>query len=195
MISSRDRSGWFGASDTDYIIGNWKTATFAKWWLKKIGIDNSDFQNQYLLAGTHKEHQILNSLQIPLMELDKQILIPELKLRVNLDGNTSDCIYECKTYTADKPFKVPIKYKRQVWVQMYGAKIKTAKIVAYGLTEADYRNFYLPIDNKRLSIIDIPYNEAFIYEEYLPKLEYLAKCLEKGIFPDVNVSLCYQKER
>lgn len=183
MIASKDRSGWFGASDTDFIIGNWETATFEKWWLTKLGIITSDFQNQYLLAGTHKEHQILNSLQIPLLEFDKQILIPELKLRVNLDGNTSDCIFECKTHSAEKPFKVPIKYKRQVWVQMYASEIRQAKIVAYALTESDYNNFFLPIDKDRRAIIDIPYNEKFINDEYLPKLRYLADCLEKGIFP------------
>lgn len=183
MISSKDRSGWFGASDTDFIIGNWETATFEKWWLTKLGINNTDFQNQYLLAGTHKEHQILNSLQIPLMEMDKQILIPELRLRVNLDGNTSDCIFECKTYSAEKPFKTPIKYKRQVWVQMFASEIRQAKIVAYGLGDEDYKNFFLPIDKDRLSVIDIPYNEPFIKDEYLPKLEYLAQCLEKGKFP------------
>ncbi len=186
MISSQDRSGWFGASDTDFVIGNWETASFEKWWLTKIGINNSNYQNQYLLAGTHKEHQILNYLQIPLLELDKQVLIPELRLRVNLDGNTSDCIYECKTYSAWKSFVVPIKYKRQVWVQMYATGIRAAKIVAYGLFEEDYNNFFLPIDEERLSIIDIPYNEKFIKEEYLPKLGYLAQCLEKGIFPDIG---------
>ncbi len=184
MIDSQDRSGWLGASDTDFIVGNWETATFEKWWLTKIGINKSNLQNQYLLAGTHKEHQILNYLQIPLLELDRQILIPELKLRVNLDGNTSDCIYECKTYSADKPFKVPLKYKRQVWVQMFAAEIRRAKIVAYGLLEEDYKNFFLPIDKERLSVIDIPYNERFIQEEYLPKVQYLAQCLERGIFPD-----------
>lgn len=183
MISSQDRSGWFGASDTDFIVGNWQTKTFAKWWLTKLGIDKSNFQNQYLLAGTHKEHQILNYLQVPLLELDKQILIPELKLRVNLDGNTSECIYECKTYSATKEFKVPPKYKRQVWVQTYAAKIERACVVAYGLLEEDYKNFFLPIDKERLSIKDIPYNAKFIDEEYLPRIKYLAECLEKGVFP------------
>lgn len=194
MISSQDRSGWFGASDTDYVIGNWDTKSFENWWLTKIGINKSNFQNQHTLAGTHKEHQILNSLQIPLLELDRQILLSDLKLRVNLDGNTSDCIYECKTYSAEKPFKVPIKYKRQVWVQMYAAGIRQAQIIAYGLLEKDYQNFFLPIDKDRISCIDISYNEKFINEEYLPKLRYLAMCLEKGIFPTHDVSLCYQKK-
>ncbi len=186
MIASKDRSGWFGASDTDFIIGNWKTATFEKWWLTKLGIITADFQNQYLLAGTHKEHQILNSLQIPLMELDKQIIIPALKLRVNLDGNTEDCIFECKTHSAEKSFKVPIKYKRQVWVQMYAAGIGQAKIVSYGLTDEDYNNFFLPIDKDRREIISVPYNEEFISGEYLPRLGYLVDCLEKGMFPKTD---------
>ncbi len=186
MISSQDRSGWFGASDTDYIVGNWDTKSFENWWLSKIGISRTNFQNQYTLAGTHKEHQILNFLQIPLLEFDKQILIPELKLRVNLDGNTNDCIYECKTHSADKPFKVPMKYKRQVWVQMYAAKIRRVKIIAYALQEEDYENFFLPIDKNRVSEIDVFYNEKFIEEEYLPKLRYLASCLEKGMFPTVT---------
>ena len=51
MISSQDRSGWFGASDTDFIVGNWETASFENWWLTKIGINKSNFQNQYTLAG------------------------------------------------------------------------------------------------------------------------------------------------
>lgn len=183
MISSQDRSGWFGASDTDYIVGNWETASFENWWLTKIGINRTNFQNQYTLAGTHKEHQILNSLQIPLLELDKQILLPDLKLRVNLDGNTNDCIYECKTHSIEKPFKVPIKYKRQVWVQMYAAEIRQARIVAYGLSDDDYKNFFLPIDKERIALIDVPYNEKFINEDYLPKIEYLARCLEQGVLP------------
>lgn len=185
MIASQDRSGWFGASDTDFIMGNWDTKTFEKWWLQKLGINNSHFQTKHTLAGTHKEHQILNSLQIPCLELDKQILIPELKLRVNLDGNTDDCIYECKTHIAEKPFKVPLKYKRQVWVQMFASKIKQAKIVSYGLLETDYKNFFLPIDKDRLKLHEITYNEKFI-DEYLIRLKYLAQCLEEGIFPDIK---------
>ena len=184
MIASQDRSGWFGASDIDFIIGNWGTATFEKWWLQKLGIDRSNFQTKHTLAGTHKEHQILNALQIPMMEFDKQILIPALKLRVNLDGNTDDCIYECKTHSADKPFKMPKKYERQVWVQMFAAELKRAKIVVYALIEDDYNNFYLPIDKERLKEHEITYNEKFIKEEFLPKLKYLAACLEQGIFPN-----------
>ena len=38
MIADHDRSGWIGASDTDYVVGNWDTATWEKWMLTKLGI-------------------------------------------------------------------------------------------------------------------------------------------------------------
>ena len=94
MISDKDRSGYIGASDTDKVIGNWKTKTFEKWWMQKLGINRDHFNNKYTSAGTHYEHKILESLGIP-MEFDKQVVVG--RLRVNLDGNTEDCIFECKT--------------------------------------------------------------------------------------------------
>lgn len=184
MIASKDRSGWFGASDTDYVIGNWQTNSFVKWWLTKLDINRANFENIAMNAGTHKEHQILEYLGVT--ETDKQILLPELKLRINLDGNTLDTDYEVKTHNAGKPFKCPIKYKRQVWVQMYGSRLKKAFVVAYGLTADDYKNYFLPIDKDRLQIIPIEYNADFIEKEYLPKLRYLAWCLECGKLPSVE---------
>ncbi len=56
MISNHDRSGWFGASDTATIMGNYNTATFKKWWLEKMGIRQSTFTNKAMKAGTHYEH-------------------------------------------------------------------------------------------------------------------------------------------
>lgn len=182
MISDKDRSGYFGASDVDFIVGNWNTKTFEKWWLQKLGINTDHYDNEYTLAGTHKEHQILNSLEKNL-EFDKQIIIPELRLRVNLDGNTTKCIYECKTHKADKPFKLPKKYERQVWVQMFASHKKMAKIVSYGLEKEDYNNFFLPIDKNRLKLIPITYNAEWINNVFLPRLKILSQCLEKGEFP------------
>lgn len=182
MIESKDRSGWFGASDSDKIIGNWKTATFEKWWLQKLGINRDHFDNKYTSAGTHYEHRILESLGIQ-MELDKQILIDDLCLRVNLDGNDSDTIYECKTYKYEKGFKLPKKYINQVQVQMFASGLRRAKIIAYGLREEDYDNYFNPIDPGRRDEILIPYDEKWIKEVYLPKLTYLAECLKEGRFP------------
>ena len=185
MIADKDRSGWFGASDTDYIVGNWNTKSFLKWWLTKIDLNNSNFENLAMNAGTHKEHQILEFVGVD--ETDKQIKIPELRLRVNLDGNTSDTNYEVKTYNAEKPFKCSLKYKRQTWVQMYASGYRKTFIVAYGLTEADYKNYFLPIDEERVQLIPIEYNEDFIENVYLPRLRYLKDCLIKGILPDIEV--------
>lgn len=182
MISDKDRSGWFGASDTDKIIGNWKTKTFEKWWLQKIGINRDHFENRYTAAGTHYEHRILESLGIP-MEFDKQFIIEGLCLRVNLDGNTEDCIYECKTYKFESGFKMPKKYINQVQVQMFASGIHKAKIVVYGLTEEDYDNYFNPIDSQRRKEIYIAYDGNWINEVFLPKLVYLFVCLKRGVFP------------
>lgn len=185
MISDKDRSGYFGASDTSYIIGNWKTKTFTNWWLVKLGLAQNNFTNESMLAGTNYEHKILDSLNIEGLEKDKQIIIG--KLRVNLDGNSSDTIYEVKTYNSKKVFKVSKAYYTQVQVQMYATGFRKAFIVAYGLDEKDYRNYFNDIEQFRLSFHKIEYDEQFINNQYLPRLNYLSECLNKGVFPSEEV--------
>lgn len=184
MIASQDRSFYFGASDTNTICGKWDTDTFSKWWAVKQGRTANTFKNDAMMAGTYKEHQILEALGIEGLETDKQII--QGRLRVNLDGNTDACIYEVKTHSAEKEFKVSKAYWRQVQVEMYGSGIMSAQIVAYGLVEEDYRNFYKPIDKSRLKFFPIAYDHEFIVKEYLPRLEYLSKCLDEGRFPTWN---------
>ena len=184
MIADHDRSYYFGASDTDKIIGNWKTKTWEKWWMQKIGINNDHFDNKYTIAGTNWEHRILDSLQLPNLEKDKQIIIEDLRLRVNLDGNTPFRIKEVKTYQWEKGFKVPQKYINQVQVQMYASGIHEADIVAYGLEEADYDNFLRDLDPRRLQEHPIIYDQNWIESVYLPKLRILADCLKRGVFPN-----------
>lgn len=150
--------------------------------MQKLGINRDHFDNQYTLAGTHYEHRILESLDIP-MEFDKQIILEDLKLRVNLDGNTEDTIYECKTYKWEKGFNMPRKYIQQVQVQMFASGLRKANIVIYGLTEEDYNNFFREIDPTRRDAVVITYDERWINEVYLPKLKYLAECLREGRFP------------
>lgn len=186
MIASKDRSYYFGASDTASIMGKWTSNTWNKWWMQKIGINNDHFENKYTLAGTHFEHRILESLGIP-MEFDKQVILEDLRLRVNLDGNTNDCIYECKTYKLEKGFKLPKKYIEQVQVQMFATGIHKAKIVVYGLEDADYNNFFRPIDQGRLQLFEIVYDPNWITTKYLPRLKHLAECLKKGIMPNENL--------
>jgi hypothetical protein len=117
------------------------------------------------------------------MEYDKQVI--KGRLRVNLDGNTDDCIYECKTYSFDKGFKLPKKYVQQVQVQMYAFGIKRAKIVVYGLVEGDYYNYFHEIEKSRLMIFDIDYDEKWITTVFLPRFNILQRCLEEGRFPCV----------
>ena len=185
MIASQDRSGYIGASDVQYVIGNWKTKTWEKWWMQKIGINQDHFDNRYTIAGTNWEHRILDSLQLPGLEKDRQFIIEDLRLRVNLDGSLPNRIKEVKTYQWAKGFKCPQKYKNQVQVQMFGSKIFEADIVAYGLEEADYDNFFRAIERKRLQEIPVAYDPKWIETVYLPKHTILADCLKRGVFPNV----------
>lgn len=182
MISSKDRSGWFGASDVDKIVGNWNTKTWLDWWLVKMGVARNDIETVAMNAGTHKEHQILEFVS-PFIETDKQIIIEDLRLRINLDGNVAKHIYEVKTHSAEKVFKPSKKQIQQVTVQMYGYGSREADILSYGLTEDDYKNYFLPIDSDRLKHHPVAYDERWIETVFLPRISYLSDCLIKGILP------------
>lgn len=181
MIQTQDRSYYIGASDTSMVVGNWKTKSFEKWWLEKLGLNKSNLQTEAMQAGTNYEHKILDALEIEGLEKDKQII--KDRLRVNLDGNTADCIYEVKTHKQEKEFKVSKNYWRQAQVEMYGSGIHKLFIVSYALTEKDYKNFFNEIDNERMRKIEIEYDEDFIKNEYLPNFKILSNCLENGTFP------------
>ena len=180
MIESKDRSGWFGASDTHFVMGNWSTKTFEKWWLVKLGLRTDDYESVEMQTGTAYEHKILESIGIT--KMDRQIKIRRLKLRVNLDGE-DHIIHEVKTYK--KTFKVTKAYWQQCQVEMYAAK-KGCEIVAYKLLPEDYENWFNPIDPRRISRHPIEYDQRWINEEYLPRLEYLAGCLDRKAFPEAE---------
>lgn len=191
MIQSQDRSGYFGASDTSYIMGNWHTKTFKDWWLKKMGLDTKHYTTRAMLAGTYYEHAILERIRAP--RRDHQIILPELLLRVNLDGDTAGTIgkpgsiWEVKTHKEEKPFKVTKAYWRQVQVQMFAklmveGSIPDAEIVSYALRPEDYANFFNEIDSNRVEFHPIGYDPAFI-QDYLKRLAILRRCLVRGVFP------------
>ena len=183
MIDDKDRIGYFGASDISYIMAkNLDTASFGKWWMTKLGLYHNDFETLSMNAGTNKEHQILDSLNVPGMVHDRQIIIEDLLLRVNLDGDNGKKIYECKTFKAEKGFNCSLQYRRQVNVQMFASGIGEAEIVAYGLCEEDFENYCLPIDRERLLEIPISYDDAFI-SSFLCRIEWFAKCLKEGRMP------------
>lgn len=186
MIRSKDRSGYIGASDTKYVVGNWNTKTFKNWWFEKLGLVKNNFSNKYTNAGTYYEHKIVEALNIPCIELDKQYI--KGRLRVNLDANTKHKIHEIKTYKYEKGFdlKKHKDYVGQAQVQMYVSGIHSLCINAYGLLENDYINYFNEIDKDRLSEHEIEYDEKWVNEEYLPKEKYLEYCLEKQKMPNVE---------
>ena len=188
MIQTSDRSGWFGASDTSYIMGNWDTKSFREWWLVKLGISNNHYTNVSMNAGTYYEHSILDIVGSP--RRDYQIVIPEYRLRINYDGDGDGRIDEVKTHSADKEFKVTKGYLMQVRVQMFGkiyeeGRLPVANIWSYGLREEDYKNFFNPIDKERLKQNPIEYDNDFIIS-YLKRITYLRDVFERGLFPDAS---------
>lgn len=182
MIRNKDRSGWIGASDTAMVMANWTTPTWHKWWSTKLGIATSNITTTAMLAGTHYEHRILDALGVK--KRDRQIKIRRLRLRVNLDGEDS-IIHEVKTHKSEV-FKVSRSYWMQAQVEMM-ATGKPLVINAYRLTDAEYENFFLPIDKERLTEHPIEIDTDWLAYAYLPRLKVLAACLKKGVFPRESV--------
>lgn len=183
MIADKSRSGWFGASDTATIMGNWETDTFAKWWNVKLGITENNFSNQYTAAGTAYEHRILDFLGIK--NRDRQIRMKKwnghsIRLRVNLDGE-DDIIHEVKTHKSEK-FSVTKAYWMQAQVEMF-ASGKMLVIDSYRLLDGDYDNFFNPIDPNRLGRHSVEYDPMWVQREYMPRLIYLTQCMKEGKFP------------
>lgn len=179
MIHDRDRSGWFGASDTARIMGRWSGKTFEQFWRVKLGLSTQDFSSVAMKTGTYFEGKILDHLNIT--RRDRQIRVPPLRLRVNLDGE-SKIVHEVKTYKKDE-FKVTQPYWMQAQAEMFAAK-KGLEIVAYRLEDEDYRNWLRPIDSSRISRHPVERDDGWIMTEYLPRLTYLAGCLKEGRWPN-----------
>lgn len=187
MIKNHNRAGWFGASDTKFIMGNWSTSTFMNWWMEKLGVKQNTLKTEAMIAGSYKEHQIAqyyaeqNNTNVI---LDRQVKIRKYRLRVNLDCETNAQIVEIKTHKlSEKEWKLPKEYVWQVQVQMFATKKHKACIYAYALNDDDYNNFYLPIEEERAKEFNVEYDEVWINNEYLPRLKYLASCLKKRKTP------------
>ena len=181
MIHTQDRSGWFGASDTYMLMcASTDTKSFARWWAAKMGLFQSKVTTTAMIAGTNWEHRILEHMGV--VQMDRQIRMRKYRLRVNLDGETDRLVVEVKTHMADKAFKVSRAYWMQAQVERFAAG-KDVIIASYGLESEDYRNYFRPVDPLRLKEIPIPYDPAWIQMESLPRLQYFADCLRRGIKP------------
>lgn len=181
MIHNKDRSGWFGASDTAKMMGNWQTKGFIHFWGEKLGISHSQLCTRAMATGTHYEGRVLDFLDI--RRRNRQIKRYGLRLRVNLDGEDRWTIYEIKTHR--NAFCVTKAYWQQAQVEMFAAR-KRLVIVAYQVGQAEYDNFFLPIEPDRLQTYPVAYDTGFIQNEYLPRLRYLAWCLQERVWPNAE---------
>lgn len=184
MIKNHNRSKWFGASDTHYIMGRWNTKTFIKWWCVKLGLLKNEFQTKATLAGTNYEHKIATEIATvkgERLKLDRQFKVRKFRLRINLDAETKDTICEIKTFKDCENWKLPANYIMQVRVQGYFAH-KKCEIWAYPMTEEHYKNYFLPIEKDKLLKFEIEQDYDFI-KNYIERVKYLAQCLKKGKLP------------
>ena len=182
MIHDFDRSGYIGASDVRYVMGSWQGKTFENWWLEKLGLRCNGYRNRYMEAGNAWEHRILQSLNIPGMEMDNQFIREELKLRVNLDGNTPDKIYEVKTYRLKNGYKPQKWHLLQVQVQMLGSGIHKGEILYYGLREQDYACVG-KVDPGRLTRVSVVFDPAWLDQCYLPRHRELVRAMLGREYP------------
>lgn len=192
MISTQDRAGWFGASDTKYIMReNRTTKSWIQWWETKLGARHENFTNKYTYAGTIFEHPILDAVDTGITT-DGQILIEDKKIRVNYDGYKDGVIYEVKTFNAEKGFNFHKEYWMQCQVEMYVYKemasswflpeFQRLELVTYPLEEPDYETDDPQVDPNKIHREVVEYDEKFI-KKYLRRVTKLAKCLEDGKFP------------
>ena len=70
---------------------------------------------------------------------------------------------------------------------MYARRIadgapERGRIVAYGLTDEDYADFFRPVEPARIQWHEIEYDALFI-ERYLERLTRLRDALERGAWP------------
>jgi len=200
MINDFDRSWYFGGSDAANVLSDKRhTKTWQNWYLVKLGhIDSTFTGNIYTRAGTNFEHSILRSIS-PDMFFDRQLIIDDLRLRINYDGDLDGTIYEVKTHKDNKEFEVTDAYYAQAQLQMYvwqeHAKrwnvppFKSLYIVDYPLHADEYylqpdpetvEEGLLPVELNRIHMQEIPYDKSFIKGVYLPKHKELLKAMRKG---------------
>ena len=184
MITDKDRTGYIGGSESSKVIGKWTSQTFKHWWLTKLGFFKGEgFESKEMRMGNIYEHEILDAFD-PSIEKDRQIILEDLKLRVNYDGTKGTHIYEVKT---SKNFKLTSAYKAQAQVEMYAMRERygsaSLSFLVYPMGEQERLNYFTKIEREKITEIPIEYDEKFI-EEYLANLKVLAECIEEGKMPN-----------
>ena len=197
MITDYSRDGWFGASDTKHVLAdNHHTRTWEEFWQEKVGAIKRNVDSTATNTGTKYEHPILDAIDGGINK-DRQIILEDMRLRVNYDGDKDGIIYEVKTHRGDKDFLtknalyqfLPKYIYGQVQVQMYvwktayereliEDKYRKLYVVEYPLYREDYDG-EPEVDFKRIKFHKVTYDKGFI-KMYLKKLEPLtARLLEE----------------
>ena len=194
MLQNLDRSGYFGGSDSKYIMAkNRDTKSFKKWWNIKTGeLENSGVGTVYTRAGNLYEHDILNAIDEEIRP-DGQIIYDKYLLRINYDGWKDGTIFEVKTHRAKNEFKVSKEYWMQCQVEMFVydkmhdkwflPPLKELIIVNYPLRDDEYDVDKPVVYPERIQTQTVKYEKDWVKMEYLPRVKELAKCLKKGVFP------------
>lgn len=192
MITDLSRDGWFGASDTKYVMrDNTDTKSWQDFWDEKCGRIKKDVSTIGTNTGTIFEHPILEAID-PQINKDRQIILTDMRLRVNYDGDKDGIIYEVKTHAAGKQFLtsnhtyqcLPKHIFGQVQVQMYvwkeaykremiATKLNKLYVVEYPLNQEDYVG-EPTVDFGRIRFHKVSYDKAFI-KEYKKRLKPLAE--------------------
>ena len=180
MITDKSRDYYIGASDTHFVMTNFDTKTFQRWWQVKIGAEVSEVETIYTVAGNMYEQAILDTLFVPYR--NEQFIVGQL--RVNLDGRTDQEVVEVKT-TKNSNSKVKIEHWEQMQVEMFASAMPKARLVFYRLEEEDYSELR-EIDLDRIWTAEVPYNEGWVLNEYMPRFNYLCWCFENEIEPSTE---------
>lgn len=183
MITDKDRSGYFGGSEASRVVGKWTSDTFKNWWMVKLGFYKGEgFETKAMRMGNWYEHAILEAWDSGISQ-DEQIILEDIKLRVNYDGINGTHIYEVKT---SQDFKLTAAYKAQAQVEMYALRQRSGdaslSFLVYPIGEQEKLNYFTPIDREKITEIPIEYDEEFI-KEFLENLKILNKCLAEGRMP------------
>ena len=191
MITDYSRDGWFGASDTKFVMrDNHDTKSWQDFWDEKCGRTKLDVSTIGINTGTAFEHPKMDSIDGGITK-DRQIVLRDMRLRVNYDCDKDGIIYEVKTNKAEKPFLtknalyqfIPKHIFGQVQVQMYVWKtahelgmdvprFKKLYVVEYPLYGDDYIG-NPEVDFKRIKFHKVTYDKGFI-KEYEKRLKPLA---------------------
>lgn len=186
MITNKDRSGWFGASDANIICGSWDTKTFMNWWMVKMGVMVNSYSNAYMEAGNILEHSIIDKIaEITGRKIKKgkrPIYDFKYRLRVNYDGLCENVI-EVKT-TQEMYHNVPLMHRRQTQILMFKTGRDLCEEWVYELLPGEHlKPYYLDIDPERLKPFYIDRDDDFI-DGYLDVARYLKSCLKQRKFPN-----------